>query len=437
MIIFSKIYTKLSNSDIGRRMATGAIWSFTGTAAAKVIVLISSIICAHFLTQTQYGEFGIVRSTISMFVIFGEAGLGLTATKYISEYKATHKSRIPSIYYITTYFAIITGVIVTTIVLILSGYISSNLLNAPHLKTSIMLGSIMLFLAIQNGAQIGVLSGFEDFKDIAKNTFCGSLFESVFMLIGAYYYDVVGAVLGYGLGFIVLYLLNQNSINRTFKNNNIIKSRNQIFRGDYKLLYTFSIPAALSSFLVAPTYWILKTMLANSSGFEEVALFEAADQWRIIILFIPSAISQIVLPILSSFVKTNNERFWKVLLWNVFLNAGITAVIAIVIILFSKSIMGIYGNSYNDNLILVYLAISAIFSSIANVVGLSISSRAKMWEGFAFNMLWASIILGLGYIFIQNEWGAQGIALAITFSYIVHTLLQLFYLYYIKRHQNV
>ena len=79
-----KWYERISASDIGMRMARGAFWSFSGTAIAKLLILIAGMLVANILGKEHYGELGIVRSTISMFVIFGTAGLGLTATKYIS-----------------------------------------------------------------------------------------------------------------------------------------------------------------------------------------------------------------------------------------------------------------------------------------------------------------------------------------------------------------
>ena len=85
-------------------MATGAFWSFTGTALAKFLILVSGVVCARILTQQQYGQLGIVRSTVNMFVVFGSAGLGMTAAKYISEYRHGHTERISSIYQLTNGF---------------------------------------------------------------------------------------------------------------------------------------------------------------------------------------------------------------------------------------------------------------------------------------------------------------------------------------------
>lgn len=419
----------ITNSNIGNRIATGAFWSFTGTAAAKFVALVSSIICAHILTKQEYGEFGMVRSTISMFVVFGTAGLGLTATKFISEFKEKQKNRIASIYILTNGFAIFTGLLVTIIILSIAPFLAESTLKAPQLTPAIRIGALLLFISVINGAQSGTLSGFEDFKSIAINTLIGSFAEALFMLVGAYYWGVLGAVLGYGVGFVALYLTNWFSIRSNFKKNGIAIRIVDFNKDDLTLLYKFSLPAALCAIVVTPTMWVVKSILVSSSGFDELAAFEAADQWRVLILFIPMAVSQIVLPILSSIVGENETKYWRVLKINLLLNASVAFIMALLISLFSPVIMNLYGKAYVSDLrILVVLACSTVFTSIANVVGLAISSRSKMWTGFFFNCFWASMVIGFSYLFIKFGLQALGIALAFTLAYAIHALLQLLYL---------
>ena len=429
-----KVIESVKASNIGSRIASGAFWSFTGTALAKLLVLVASIICAHILSQQEYGEFGMVRSTISMFVVFGAAGLGLTATKFISEYRENHKERIAGIYLLTNGFAVVTGLIVTVIVLLIAPYLAQNTLHAPHLEPSIRVGAVLLFITILTGAQNGALTGVEDFKAIALNTLIGSIAESAFMLIGAYYWGVLGAVLGYGVGFIALYIANYISIRKDFGRLGVAVRLSSFRKEDLHLLYEFSLPAALCTIVVSPTIWVVKTILANNCGFDELAIFEAADQWKIMILFIPSAVSQVVLPILSSIAGVDQTKFWKVLKINLYLNGGIALLMAVVVSLLSPFIMTLYGKAYvSDYWVLIILAVSTVFSSMANVVGLAISSRSKMWIGFLFNCAWAVMVIGFSFLFIHMDLRARGLALAFTVAYAIHTLWQLIYVHYISK----
>lgn len=425
----NKIIERIQSSDIGGRIASGAFWSFTGNAVAKIIVLVAGIICAHILTKEQYGEFGMVRSTINMFVIFGTAGLGMTATKYIAEFKTAHKERVGSVYCITNGFAVITGLITTLLILVLSDYLAAVTLKAPHLVNSIRVGALLLFVTVMNGAQNGVLLGFESFKVRAVNTLLGSIAEAFFMLLGAYLYGVLGAVLGYGIGYIVLYLCNMIAIRYELRRNGITKEYLHVEKKDLPLLYKFSIPAALSSVLVGPAFWVSRTLLVRADGFSELAIYEAANYWNTIILFLPAAVSQIILPILSSIPKDDNNKFWKVLKLNFYLNTGIAILLLLFISVLSPYLMASYGDGFRDNyLVLIVLAGSTVFSAASNVVGNAIASKGRMWIGLLFNFIWAVFFIVLSWFFINHGLGSIGVSLALLLSYFMHTVYQLIYL---------
>ena len=70
---------RIKDSDIARRISKGAFWSFTGTALGKFFVLLTGIVCARILGKEGFGELGIIRSTLGMFIILG-AGVSILRT---------------------------------------------------------------------------------------------------------------------------------------------------------------------------------------------------------------------------------------------------------------------------------------------------------------------------------------------------------------------
>lgn len=431
MNTFIEIKRRIIESDIAHRIVTGAFWSLAGSTLAKFLVLMSGIICAHILSKNEYGQFGLIKSTINLFVTVGSAGMGVTASKYISEFKVSNKNKISDIYFLTNGFAFVMGLLVTISILLFSPKIAGAILHCSELTSSLRIGALLLFITILNGAQNGTLAGFEDFKSIAYNTLYGSVAESILMLVGAFYYGVFGAVLGFGIGYIVIYIANYFSIKRHFFINKIVISKFTLTRKHLNLLLKFSLPAALASCMTAPAFFIVRTMLSRYSGFEEVAIYEAADQWRIIVLFIPASISQIVLPILSSLSGNRNNTFWRILKINLLLNITIAAVVALAISICSPWIMQLYGESYcNSYTTLIILVSSTIFSAAATVVGAALQSRAKTWISLCFNLLWAVLLIGFTYIFLNRGMGASAISLAFLLSYIAHASFQLIFLKY-------
>lgn len=426
------------NADIKSRMRSGMTWSFTGTAFAKFLTLIAGIVCAHILTKEEYGEFNMVRSTVNMFVIFGSAGLGVTATKYVSEYKASQINKIPRICYITRLFGYFTGSLCTIAIIILAPFVATNILHCAGLSLSLKIGAILLFFSVVNGVQNGIISGFENFKAIAINTLAGSIFESIFMLVGAYFWHIEGAILGFGLGFIVIYVTNRSSIHKLFNKYNLKhETAKRLNHEDWRILFSYSLPAALSSLLIAPTFWLIRTLLVRKCGFGELAIYEAADQWKVIILFIPTAISQIVLPLLSSLTKEKEGMFKNTLEINILVIGFVSLIISLIVIIASPFIMNLYGAQFNDYTPLRVLALSTIFSAIANILEMTAYSMGKMWQCFIINIVWAIGMVAFTKIFLINGMGASALSFAVLFAYILSCTIFALYTYKLIKGRSI
>lgn len=430
------ILDKIKQSDIAHRIISGAFWTFTGAALGKLCILVAGFLCARILGKELFGQLGMVRSTINMFIVLGASGFGVTATKYISQLKGTNISRMMSICKLTYRFTIIIGLMITILILCFSGLIAKYSLNESSLTSTIQYGSILLFFSIIYGVQNGILTGFEAFKTIATNTFVGSFIQSALMIVGAYYYGVNGAILGFGIGVISLYIVNQLSIKRRYKEYNISVFDTHIQKDDYKIIINYSIPATLSALTVTPAFWLIRTILVKHEGYATLASFEAADQWRIMMLFIPTAISQITLPILSC-ILNDNKKFKNVLLVNLALITVISTLIVLFILLFGESMMNLYGKDFTDKQPLIYLALSTIFSSVSNLIEMSIYSKNKMWSNLILNVIWAVSMIVASEILIEMGWGATGLSLAVLISYIIKTICMSGYIIYILRNERL
>lgn len=434
--MIDRIRNKFKGSPLTKRIASGAFWSILGTASAKAIVLVAGIICANILGKTSYGELGIVRSTISLFIVFGTAGLGVTATRFIAKYKKEDTQKVESVIGITVLFSLIMAAIITSLVFLFAEKIATNTLNNVELKRSIQFGSIILFATILNGVYNGINTGFENFKNIAINTLCSSIIEAVLIIIGAYYWGVNGAVIGYGIGIFSLMLFNFIAACKALAQINGELSFLKIKKNDFSILYKFTIPAALSSFLVAPAYWVVRALLVRFKDYGELGILEAAEQWRIIILFIPSALSYIILPILSSYTD-NVKDYKKAMNINILLNVSVAFILAIIISACSNIIMNTYGSDFNNNIPLILLAFSTVFSSFASVVGSAIVSQGKMWTGLVFNAIWGCLFIGFTYLSLRLGYGAAGVASSLLLSYLFHSISQSIYLYCtMKKHKE-
>lgn len=426
-----KIHLKFNDKDsVWHRIANGTFWSLTSVALGKALVLIASIFCARILGDVGFGEFGIIRSTIGMFIVLGSAGLGTTASKYIAEYRAKFNNEgITKIYYLTNGFALSLSILFSVFLFVFADNIAESNFHDSSLTDDIQIGTLLLLFSIINAAQNGVLSGFEQFKAIALNTLFASILECIAIIVGAYFYEVQGAILGYGLSFIFWAVINYVSIKRTFTKNNISRKYIHLSKRDYEILWKFSIPSALNSIMVAPCFWIIKTLLVQKDGFAALGVYEAADQWKIIILFIPNAIANILMPIFSNVNSSDNYgSYHKLLNVSIALNGIIAFVLVGLIYILKDLIMSFYGKGFNNPEVLFILCASTIFSSMAQVMTLSLISRAKAWTSFVFNFVWAILMVVITYVMIENGHGVCSLAYANLYAYIIHCIIQYIYI---------
>lgn len=414
-------------SDLARRMFHGAFWSFSGTAMGKLCLLVAGILCAHLLKQEVFGQLGMIRSTLNIFIVFGASGIGVTATKLISTYRTNDIPRLLRMTRLTFRLAWVMALVLMVFCFVLARPIARHILHAEHLTFELQIASVLLLFSILYGVQNGVLTGLEQFKIMARNTFIGSFLEAVLMVAGAYFWGLTGAIVGLGIGLGALFWVNRLSIKKHYAQYVVGEMQSMRTPNDWSMLLNDCIPATLSALMVTPTFWGIRTILLQHDGYNSLALFEAADQWKVMMLFIPTAISQMVLPILTS-IRQQRQQFRHVLLANIALIVGISSMITLVVLLLGGPIMQLYGKGFSDKMPLVYLALSNIFSAYSNIIEMSIYSKNKMWQAFVINLFWAIVLLVSAYGLVERGLNATGIALAVLIAYGLKSILATLYL---------
>jgi O-antigen/teichoic acid export membrane protein len=427
---------RLQASPVGWRMARGVFWSLVGTIISRGLAVASSIFVARILGRESFGEIGIIYSTVGMFGIFAGFGLGLTATKYLAEFRIKDPEKAGRILSLSGLTAMFTGGLMALLLFISAPWLAKKTLAAPHLSGTLRIATLYLFFNALNGAQTGSLSGFEAFKSIARVNFLAGLAYFPLVVGGCYLAGLNGAVWGMVAAMGVNWLLNHIALRVEARRFGIPFLISGCFR-EYRILYCFSLPTVLSGVMVGPVNWICSAMLVNqTNGYAEMGIFNAANQWRMAILFLPNIVSRITLPILSSLTGFNNKnKYNKTLLINMLINGIIAFAAAMFISLFSPLIMSIYGKGFSEgNYALIFLAFAAVCMAVNDVIGQAIASIGKVWNGFAFNLLWAILLICCAYSLLTRSYGATGLSLAILISYIGHSVWQGIYIYwFLKR----
>lgn len=387
-------------------------------------MLIAFIIVARIIGKEEYGKIGVLRSTITMFMVFSSAGMGLTAARYVAYFRNSNREKAYQIHRASNQVALIFGLLISGVVFVFNHQISKSSFGTDDLSFALKLTVVALFFSTVASAQSGTLTGFEDFKKLGINNLVYGLIQFFLLIIGAYFWKSDGVILALGISALCFVVLNQISINKsfgsTFKNT-------RFFTPEIRSIFAkFSLPAMLSTIVAMPVIWLAKALLVRTNGFGEMAVFDVSEQWYMMVLFIPGSIGTIILPMLSNTLSEGSEKQYnKLLKINLLVNCAIVTAIAIVIIFLAPFILKLYGRTFTSYLPLRILVAAAILQTINSVLGQVIASKAKMWLGFGVNLFWGISFLTISYIFVEYmHLGALGLSYAFLLSYLLHSILQ-------------
>lgn len=414
------------------QLAQDSIWALIGNIAAKGMGLLGSVVVARFLGKDIFGEYGTIKSTLLSLAIFSTFGLGYTATKYIAEYKITRPEALRQLSHQAMRITLIVSGFMAVILLIFAEYIAEYFLNAIHLTSSLRLLAIWIVFNALTITQIGILSGFNAFKQMAKiNTYVG-LFAFVSNIILAYYWSLNGALLALLLTQVLNWFLNYKAVNIILPANN--KKLNRSF---IKEILRFSFPVALQEGLYALTSWIIILLLIKYGGYGEVGLYSAAMQWSAVILFIPGILRNVILTHLSA--HTNNEKQHFIVLKRT-LGINFFATLAPFIFIWAMMpfILKIYGSTFLDlDRILLIVTLSTIFISLSNVFSQAFMSKSQNWLMFGLRLLRdLSVIILFVYLCQKFNGAAYNLAISILGLNIIFLVIMA-WIYFSFRKANV
>ncbi|MEM5810046.1 MAG: oligosaccharide flippase family protein [Candidatus Aenigmatarchaeota archaeon] len=413
----------LPAGSLRARFVKGAFWSFVGAVISRGLNLISSIIVARLLGTVGYGELGIIQSTVGMFGVFAGLGLGMTATKYVAEFREKDPQKAGRIIALSSLMAFISGGIVSIILVILSPWLASSTLSAPHLSGLLQLSAGLLFFGAINGAQTGALAGFEAFKTIAIVNFLSGIISFPLMVAGVWFFQLKGAVLALVASMIVNYFLNKIAIRIECQKFNIKPNFSSCF-AEIPVLWKFSIPAFLSSAMVGPVTWLCNTMLVNQpNGYAEMGIFNAANQVRNAIIFLPSSSFYALFPIMSSELNkknpSNEQRLHVINAYSTwYVATGLTAVV----IFFTRQILNLFGKEFiAGEVTLIIVLFSIPILTYKDGIARLVQVKELMWYSLFSNMLWGVFLIVLTLKLVK--YGSVGLSIGYLISYFLNTLI--------------
>jgi O-antigen/teichoic acid export membrane protein len=410
------------SGSLRARFAHGAWWSTIAAGSSRAIILMAAVVCGRILGRAGFGELGMVQSTAGVFGVFAGFNLGITANRYLAEFRETDPARAGRILTLSSMAALTGGALLSLALILSAPYLAIHTLAAPQLARSLAIGSGLIFFGALNGVQMGALSGFESFRDMARVNVWSGLLGFVLIATGVRFGGVAGAVWGYVGAAAVNWLMSHMVLRRKCTLYGVSGTARHCLQ-EWPILLKFSAPAFLSSAMLAPTIFACNAFLVHQhAGYSALGLFTAADRWRVALLFLPNSIMTMAFPMLFNLRGARNHQgFRRVFQANLAANLLAVMLPGMVIALLSPLIMSAYGPAYREGWrVLLVLALTAVPQCLNSVFGQMVVARS-MWIRFAFDLMLTSLLIGSAFVLIPRL-GALGLAFAYLAAYTVTTI---------------
>jgi|SRR5579883_232927 O-antigen/teichoic acid export membrane protein len=415
-----------------KRMTRGAVWSIAGAGIASGCTMFGNIIAARVLGAAIFGQMAIVLSTTNLFTSLFTAGMGMTATRYVAEHRDSDRRRAGAVVGLSWLTSIAVGAAAAILVIALAPLLSRQVLGEPSLAVPLSLGAAAMFFASLNGSQVGTLSGFEAFRQVAIGNLVRGIGIVALVAGGAVANGLKGALAGYAAAGAITTVYYQIAVRRACAANGIGISY-RFHRDDWKVLLHFTLPVLISTFSFTPAAWWSNVLLATRSGFAEAGVFNAVLHWQLFILFFSTAVSNIGLPMLSNIrAERDPAKYRRCLAMTFLLTLAPAVAIAIPVSIFAPWILKMYGREFvHGSTALVLISAASILTALNIPVGHAIWSLDATRAAVVLALL-RGVMLVIPAYFLAGK-AAAGLAEAYLIMAIIQTAVSIPYTMWLLR----
>jgi O-antigen/teichoic acid export membrane protein len=402
-----------------QRAIRGVGWNVFGSIVAQGGTFLSSVLVARLIGKHQFGQFAMIQSTVTTLTGLAALGLGITATKYVSQYRTTNPERAGRILGLSSMVAVLAALCFCAGLVVFAPSLATDGALVPDLRLS----AIYVFFITLNGYQVGALVGLEAFKKIAGISLVSGPATVLLTWALAYRFGIRGAVLAQGVSAFILWLFYHIALTFEGRATNIAVR----YRGVWKersALIRFSVPAMLSGIIGSFAIWWCNIILVRTNGYAELAVFTAANNLRLMVVFLPALIARVTAPMLNSLlVSGNHVDYRRTFRGAIAVNGGIALLLALLLWGTNKQILHLFGKDFVGSTALVVLLLGSVVVEVVAVnLCQALFTSQSLWWQVAIITIWSALLAGAS-TFTIPRYGAAGLACSYLVAWCVSGVL--------------
>ena len=403
----------LRGPSVLTRLHTGVLFNLTGGIFAQGSTFALNLVTANLLGRFAFGEFTVVQATLSTVGALAQVATGYTATKYVAEFRETDPERAGRILQLCGLVSTGTAVVASLALALAASWIAVHAYDTPELTLWLRLAAPGVLFIVMNGFRAGALAGLESYPALARTGVISGIVYILLGVIGTYAAGVTGAVMSVVVSAGVQWLLLGFSLQHELERWHIPRQPGAPWRERAAIVH-FALPASLTGAVTLPAFWLASAFLVQQpGGLEQMALYGAANSFRLIVLFLPNAMNNVGTSLLNNQRSAGGNDYRRVFWWNLGLTATIVVLGAGAVIAMGPLLLRVFGKEFQGGYsVLRILMLEAVIESVAIWTYQVIQSHGRMWLTlFAVTLPRDCLILALAYG-LTPVYGAAGLAAA-------------------------
>lgn len=402
-----------SSESPGHRVLKGLSWNLAASILDRLLALAVAVLVARTLGKEDYGRFGFLFATVMMVSQFTAGGFGPAASRLTAELRVKDPARLRRVVALQLTVAAVAGLLLTAVLMVLSSYLSEHAIRSAGSAGLVRWTALALIPLQLMGVINGVVQGLEAFDLQARLRVLVGLGRLAAVAAGLWLDGLRGAVWGLAISYwFEVLLLGAGAWVR-------LESGRPAWADFWEplaergTLFSTTLPAMMTAQVSAPSIWLCQAFLMHQpGGAAAMGEFNAANQLRMIVQFIPGRIAEVVQPAMSGAVSggrigESRGLFRSALLWTVVIGLAGGGVV----VLLGDRLLGIYGSDFSKAAtVLLVLVLAGMLQAMGDLAGNALVALGRMWFRFIAMLAYGVALIAIGFVCIPSKL-AVGLAL--------------------------
>jgi O-antigen/teichoic acid export membrane protein len=394
-----------------------SLWALGSSVVGRSTSLASALLAAAMLGPERFGGLGAILATIATLSSLAGMGFGQTLTSQLAARAETAPAELGELAASVLLVALVTGG-AGAMALWLTAAPLASLGGFPSLTRELQLASPLLPLGIVAVTELGVLQGLQRYADASRWLALRALLTGAATVLGGR-----SGSLAQAIGWLIvaetvaLTAVHWQVVAAFRRMGGALRRGNGV--ATVRVLSAVGAPASISAVATVVGLWAARTVLVREpSGLRDSGIFDAANRWAQLALFVPASLATIQVPVLS-YLRARarlhelgrQQREW---LW---FGLGTTSAVSTALVFGARPMMRWVGPDYGDGtLTLVVLAVAGIPMALNSLVGPVYIAAGRMWTRCLADVALA-LLLVLGALVMVPLGRSAGLAAAHLLAY--------------------